>query len=102
MHLDAKLQMMIMNARVSPLGDRNSEGRLPLQELCHEPRAPEAASVQLPAVAPEAASVRPILAHAISNPGDLAWPSQETGRHYKFLPSSSQEIGRHIQFLISS
>ena len=65
--------------------------------------------VQLPAVAPEAASARPIPAHATVNHGALAWPSSKQGRQasssgrlYQFLPSSSQAIGRHTQFLVSS
>ena len=60
--------------------------------------------LQLPAVAPEAASARPIPAHATRNPGALVWPSskQEAGRLYLFLPSFSQAIGRHIKFFVSS
>ena len=59
--------------------------------------------VELPAVAPEAASARPVPAHATANPPGLVWPSsQETGLHYQLWPSSSQALGRHIQFLVSS
>ena len=65
--------------------------------------------VQLPAVAPEAASARPIPAHATGNPGALVWHSSTQGRQasssgrlFQLLPSSSQAIGRHIQFLVSS
>ena len=60
--------------------------------------------LQLPEVAPEAASARPIPAHATGNPGALVWPSskQDAGRLYQLLPSVSQAIGRHIQFFVSS